>query len=268
VCYNIHAMRCAILILLSVASTRIVPGQGQSSPAKRDESHAESAKKPEPKPPTSNTVVVVQQETANAQNNGPKSTSQGYFTRLIAPENLPNIVLCFVGIGGIIIAIHTLRAIENQVTVQMESLRPRVIAEAADDPSKTFADVNARRVSLRVTNKGIVPATGYKYESWIEVLPDHTGDFTGVADHHVEETISVLYPGFPHIANIPLRIEVTEEESRQISHLKRYVCVRIYIEYDDPFNPKRRCYSNFGFYLLPGGFGFLDKHNNVGYKKA
>ena len=210
--------------------------------------------------------VPIDQKAAEQQAITAACEPNGYFCRLFGPTNLPAMLLVIVGILAAWAALRTLRAIEGQTHVLAESQRPRIIAEASDDPSKTFADMSARRVKLRVTNKGVVPATGYRYESWIEVLPNHTGDFTDVADHHMEETISVLHPGFPHVANIPLRTNATEEESRQIARLERYVCVRLYIEYDDPFNPNRRCYSNFGFYLIPGGLGFLDKHNNVGYK--
>ena len=126
-CYSITTMRWAIAVFLLFASIHVVSGQGQSSPANRDEAHAKETKKPEPKPTTSSdSVVVIQQETATAQDNGAKNASKGYLARLIAPENLPNIVLCFVGIGGIIIALCTLKVIERQtrhIARQAQSMR-------------------------------------------------------------------------------------------------------------------------------------------------
>jgi len=168
------------------------------------------------------------------------------------------------------VAIRTLKAIESQTRVLSESQRPRIVADAAHDPSKTFADQEARRVVLEVVNKGLMPATEYTYESWIEVLPDTSGDFTAAADHFKFEVTSVLYPDSPQRVNIPLRGGVSEADFDEVRQLRKYVCVRLRVEYKDPFVPKRRCHANFGFYLLPGGLGFLDKHNGVGYedKKA
>jgi hypothetical protein len=175
-------------------------------------------------------------------------------------------ILAVVGIVGILAAYRTLKAIESQTHVLSESQRPRIVADAGDDPSKTFADQDARRVVLRVVNKGLTPATEYRYESWIEVLPDTSGDFTADADHFKCDVISVLYPDAPRRINVPLRGGVSEADFHEIRKLRKYVCVRLFVEYKDPFIPTRRCYANFGFYLLPNGLGFLDKHNGVGYE--
>jgi hypothetical protein len=193
-----------------------------------------------------------------------------YFSRLFAPENLPNIGLFFAGVTGIWVANRTLKAIERQTGILSESQRPRIVADASDDPSKTFADQNARRVVLKVVNKGLTPATEYRYESWIEVLQDTSGDFTAAADHFKCNVISVLYPDSPQRINIPQRRDVSEAEFIEVRKLRKYVCVRLYVEYADPFIINRHCYANFGFYIEPRGLGFLEKYNGVGYedKKA
>lgn len=177
-------------------------------------------------------------------------------------------LLVVIGGLGVCFALRTLRAIERQTNVLAESQRPKIVVEAGDDPSKTFADERARRIKLEVTNKGVMPATEYWYESWIEILPDTSGNFTRYADHFRCETISVIHPNAPHMVNIPLRKEISQEEFLAVKRLQRHVCVRLYVEYDDPFIRGRRCYADFGFYLIPGGFGFLDKHNRVGHKQA
>lgn len=177
-------------------------------------------------------------------------------------------LLVIIGGFGVCYALRTLRAIERQTSVLAESQRPRIVVDVAEDPSKTFADESARRVKLRVTNKGMTPAVEYRYESWIEILPDTSGDFTSSANHFKFDTTSVLYPNTPQAINIPLGAEISPDEFLEVKQLRRYVCVRLYAEYDDPFIPSRRCYADFGFYLIAGGLGFLDKHNRVGHKKA
>lgn len=195
-----------------------------------------------------------------------ESHPDSYLHRLLAPENLPNIGLFLAGIMGIWIANRTLRAIESQTNVLSESQRPRIVVEAAENPSQTFADQQAHRVVFKVINKGLTPATGYSYESWIEVLADTSGDFTDAADHFAFDVLSVLYPDSPQLINVPLRKGVTDEESFEIRKMRKYVCVRIRTQYTDPFIPNRHCYADFGFYVEPRGLGFLDKHNGVGYE--
>jgi hypothetical protein len=115
-----------------------------------------------------------------------------------------------------------------------------------------------------------MPATSYRYESWIEVLPDTSGAFTDAADHFKSDSPSVLYPDSPQRVNIPLRAGISEEDAIHVSKLRKHVCVRLYVEYQDPFISNRRSYANFGFHMIPGGLGFLERHNGVGYedKKA
>ena len=48
--------------------------------------------------------------------------SASYFDRLIAPENLPNLILCVVGAAGVIAAICTLRAIRRQSDIMGKQL--------------------------------------------------------------------------------------------------------------------------------------------------
>jgi len=187
----------------------------------------------------------------------------GFWTNFIL--GLATLVIAIFAVVQAIAARDNADAARLNAEVLMESQRPRIIAEADRQPSKTFAE-ETPRIKLRVTNNGPLPATEYRYESWIEVLPDTSGDFTSAADHHHDNVTSVLYPGSPQVVNIPLRKGVSNEEAFEVRKLRKHVCVRLYVEYKDSFVPNRRCYSNFGFYIIPGGLGFLEKHNSVGYK--
>ena len=161
-------------------------------------------------------------------------------------------------------------AIEGQTRVLVEGQRPRIVANPHGDPSKTLADTHARRVELEIVNKGSMPATDYRYESWIEVLSFAFEDFTAAADHFKFDVTSVLYPDTPQVINIPIRGGITPEDFTEVRRLRKHVCVRLRVEHADPFIANRRCYTNFGFYILPKGLGFLPKYNGVGYedKKA
>lgn len=189
-----------------------------------------------------------------------------YVARLIAPENLPNIGLFFAGIGGIWVAIRTLKAIESQTRVLLEGQQPRLVALAHGNPGNTLADECARRVELEITNKGPTPALDFNYESWIEVLQFPFEDFTAKADHFENAVSSVLYPETPMIINIPIRAGMSLEEYGYVRRLQKSVCVRLRVSYRDGFMPNRRWYADFGFHVLPSGLGFLPKYNGVGYE--
>jgi hypothetical protein len=251
-------------VLLSIS------GQEKSTPP---ESHAtnpgELKPKPQPTLPPSS-VNLTNEQTFGQKEHGAKNNAESYVSRLFGPENLPNIGLFLAGIVGICVAIRTLRAIESQTRVLVEGQRPRIVATANGSPIQTLADPHARRVQLEVINKGSMPATDYRYESWIEVLRFPFEDFTVAADHFKFDTPSVLYPDTPQIINIPIRGGISPGDYEEVRRLRKHVCVRLYVEYADPFVPNRRCYSNFGFHILPEGLGFLPKYNGVGYedKKA
>jgi hypothetical protein len=190
----------------------------------------------------------------------------GYFCHLFNAANLPSMLLVLIGAGGTFAALRTLRAIESQTGVLIEGQRPRIVATAYGDLLDTLADPDAPRITLRVVNKSSTPATDYRYESWIEVLTPPFEDFTVAADHFSSDVKSVLYPDTPQSINVPIRGGITPEDFREVRKLRKIVCVRLYVEYADPFIANRRCYANFGFEILPKGLGFLKKYNGVGYE--
>jgi hypothetical protein len=248
----------------------IIPIYGQDKRPQPDSNKGQSKQKPRETAPQASASSPTVQQTPHEENKDNSKAADSYFIRLFAPENLPNIGLFLAGVAGIWVAIRTLKAIETQTGVLTEGQRPRIVATAHGDPRKTLADEHARRVVLEVVNKGSMPATNYGYESWIEVLPFPFEDFTVAADHFKSDTPSVLYPDTPQLINIPIRGGIRPEDWAEVRRLLKHVCVRLYVEYADPFIPNRRCYANFGFHILPNGLGFLEKYNGVGYedKKA
>jgi hypothetical protein len=255
--------------------TALLPVRAQEKSAQSSSPTAERSEQKQPAPklqpaPSPTNINAVNEQAGSQEQNGTKRHSESYLYRLFAPENLPNIGLFLAGVIGIWVAIRTLRAIERQTGVLADSQRPRIVASAHGNPLQTLADEHARRVELEIINKGPMAATNYTYESWIEVLPDTSGDFTPAADHFKKDVVSVLYPDTPQAINIPLRGGISPEDYQEVRRLRKHVCVRLYVEYADPFVVNRRCYANFGFHVLPKGLGFLDKHNGIGYedKKA
>ncbi len=259
-------MKCLIAVAFFAA---IIPIHGQDKSPQSD-SHKERTNQPKqaaPQAPVSPpTVNVINQQAPNEEKHRAKSNPDGYFSRLFAPENMPTIGLLCAGIVGIWVAIRTLRAIESQTRVLVEGQRPRIVANPHGDPSKTLADPHARRVELEVINKSSMPATNFRYESWIEVLPFPFEDFTVAADHFKSDAPWVLHPDTPQVINIPIRGGITPENFIEVKRLRKHVCVRLRVEYADPFITNRRCYADFGFHVLPKGLGFLEKYNGVGYE--
>jgi len=121
-------MKGIVIFGLLFASALVVQGKSKGSPPKRDENHAQETKPPLPKPSVS-TVGIIKEQTTNTQNEGADGESNSDLRRLLAPENIPNIALFFVGVAGIIIAICTLIKIERQTTAAENGVNALIDSE-------------------------------------------------------------------------------------------------------------------------------------------
>jgi hypothetical protein len=159
--------RLALIVLL--ASILPVPGHSDSPKSSSNQNSAEAAKQP-PSPPPPIVQCTVKQETSAIQCNWAKGVPEGYFSRLFTAENTPNIALFLAGLGGIFIALFTLRAIKQQVewmktqAVQMalqhgemenQTAVARISAEYA--LLNTRALISAERAWVVVNIKEITP---------------------------------------------------------------------------------------------------------------
>jgi hypothetical protein len=183
----------------------------------------------------------------------------GIWHKAFAPELWSNWALVVIGVFGTWAALRTLRSIEKQTKVLVESQRPKLTASASTDPSKTLADRAARRVLIALENKGMTSAYDVFYEHWIEILPFPFQDFTPRADYFKCPHVMVLYPSEPMALNIPIQREVSAEEMHAVLELQLYVCIRIHVTYRDAFGPRE---ANFGYYAVKGGLGILPKYND------
>jgi hypothetical protein len=154
------------------------------------------------------------------------------------------------------------RAAELNAKALIEGQRAQIAGEAHDNPVKDLLEPDSPRVQLALTNLGSVPAYDFTYESWIELLPSMTSDFTDAADHFVSTDKITLYPKHnPLVINIPIRAGLSSAQLSDLKKLRLYACVRVRAEFRDVFQRDRR-YANFGFYVMPEGFGFLPKYND------
>jgi hypothetical protein len=119
------------------------------------------------------TLPIYGQEPGSTNNPGLTSTANergSYIARLISPENLPNIVLIFVGIGGIIVAIRTLNHMRESSETQLQAY---VFVEGASIVDGSVADppqpekVNTPFAAMLMKNFGQTPA--YRVVSWAQL---------------------------------------------------------------------------------------------------
>lgn len=86
-------------------------------------------------------VCTVEKEGSEIKCNWPQANPQPYLNRLFSPENLPNLLLFCVGIGGIVVGICTLRQLGKQNRIAAESaLAARDAAEAARNSNSQTAE--------------------------------------------------------------------------------------------------------------------------------
>jgi hypothetical protein len=155
-----------LAFLLATVCCVVVPINGQST---RKNSSTRKTEAGNAQPPKINSVNVgtvtvakltVQQQSkpaGEADNDGKES--KPYLYRLVAPENLPNLILCIVGCAGIVVAACTLKAIQAQVAEakgQTPSLKKA--AEAAAENANAL--INAERAWVIPEFKSIAKTNG------------------------------------------------------------------------------------------------------------
>lgn len=103
----------------AVIPAAVSPTYGQQESPKTEAHENHTQPKMNANPPASPTPPAVaanlaNQDTSDKKGNGATSKPEGYFCRLLSPENLPNIGLFIAGVTGIIVAVRTLKVLERQ----------------------------------------------------------------------------------------------------------------------------------------------------------
>jgi hypothetical protein len=106
-----------MVILVLLASVLPIDREANGEHPGGDQNHPNSTKQPAT-PPRFIVECEVKQETSAPECDWAMAKPDGYFTRLSAPENAPNAILCAVAVVGIIIAICTLRAANRSIRLQ------------------------------------------------------------------------------------------------------------------------------------------------------
>jgi hypothetical protein len=153
------------------------------------------------------------------------------------------------------------RATQVSAEVLWAGQQAQIAAAAHGNPTKDLLS-DTSRVQLELTNKGMTTAYDCIYESWIELLPSPSGDFTSNAEYFKNAEKIALYPNhIPLTINVPLMRALTEAECSGLKSLRLYACIRVRVEYRDARALER--YANFGFYVMAEGLGFLPKYNDA-----
>jgi hypothetical protein len=103
--------------------------QQQSASPTKDQSTSKGLAGPTPVT-VEGAVTVVNQPAAEEKERQAKQDAKSIWQKLFAPEQWPNIVLCVVGIAGVLIALKTLGKLERQTKA----------TEIAADAAKKSAD--------------------------------------------------------------------------------------------------------------------------------
>ena len=72
-------------------------------------------------------ICEVKQEGTAIECQWPQSIPESYFRRLVAPENAPNIALVLVGLFGIMVALFTLRKIQQQTKAAEDAAKAALL---------------------------------------------------------------------------------------------------------------------------------------------
>jgi hypothetical protein len=69
-----------------------------------------------------NTLTATQQAQSHDKSDSDSKAHQSYISRLVAPETLPNTILCVIGIAGVIAAVLTLVSIKKQTKATQQNV--------------------------------------------------------------------------------------------------------------------------------------------------
>lgn len=154
-------MRYALLV--AAICCVIIPVNGQQGTTKSNANQKSSAKTQTPANSTIdvdtvnvNKLNVTQQANAPDKAGQNANKSPSYLRRLIAPESLPNLILCIVGIAGVIVAICTVKYIAAQARLvrhQNAILHHQTRANIRAAKAAESAAVEARRNTRIIIDK-------------------------------------------------------------------------------------------------------------------
>src|SRR5258708_1793248 len=159
-------MKYLIAVVALAVCCIVIPVDGQTA-GEHPNAHQKNGGKPKETPPNTvnvetvnvNKINVPQQPDPARKPDQDSQKSPSYLHRLIAPEGLPNLVLCLVGIAGVIAAFCTLQEIQatGKQTDRMIKLEQRAWIQTHSPMAVGINALNPIRGYLRFRVERIYP---------------------------------------------------------------------------------------------------------------
>lgn len=245
------------ILLFAAVCCIVIPIYGQEkSPKETPNTQRSAAQQPSPAPfPTTAQGRPVNENAFQQQGYAGSGETKGYFSRLISPESLPNLILCFIGAAGVMAAVYTLGKMEAQVEemrAQSNQVKESVALakDTAERQLRAYVCIASGLVKFRhpgipeaqvdFANYGQTPA--YDVHSWIHmwieshplriVLPEPPRGF--------EMSTAVLPPGGqPHSLAIDKKPPVQEDARGLLCTSQGTIYIYGMIRYRDAFGKER-----------------------------
>jgi hypothetical protein len=145
------------------------------------------------------------------------------------------------------------QAMQAQVSMQMETLRPRLTVGFDGSQFKPMTEGRAARMVAKIINTGGTPAYHVAAVSWIEFLPMPFPQFTQAAEYFKGDSFPV-YPTQPIFYPVMRRERLTESEIKATFKATHCLCLRLRLSYESFGKPK---FSDFVFGAEPNGVATL-----------
>ncbi|MGB8535583.1 MAG: hypothetical protein WCD57_04150, partial [Acidobacteriaceae bacterium] len=241
-------------------------GQEKGSQPAANQENPKSLQRPEENSSSPVTVNVINQQAPANQTQGAKRKPKGYFCTLISANNLPSLGLVAVGIGGIVVAVLTLKTIQRQTAAtekaaeaSLEQANHLVASERAyvlietgeitDEFSSDESAVGAMDLRPVIRNFGKTPAriVGFSINrsdiSRRDQLPPEP-------TYRESPIVEISLP--PELAIQPMNIQISLRDFAEPRRGNTTLYIYGFVDYLDFAEQKRR--SRFCFiYYIPRG---------------
>lgn len=187
----------------------VLPISGQQQSAKPDGNQANRKEGANPASPPSRVVTCeVQEDGTTIKCRWPDNVPDSYLKRLFSPENAPNIALFFVGVGGIVVAVITLRKIERQTNLQaiaytqwivVKNWRSELMDEVNPMRLEDGTPLKRLRIRLEIVNESQFPLT----------IIDSVIAFKGRRSDDIGTLRFYPPANFPLFPNVPYLVDVS-----------------------------------------------------------
>jgi hypothetical protein len=132
---------------------------------------------------TVNTPNVPEQTETTGNHDKSSEKPQSYFQRLIAPETLPNSLLCLIGFAGVVAAFYTLGVIRKQTKIQAAGMSQWIHVEPRSIAVKEgMGEQNEINFMFQAENNTAYPLKMNKIVIWVGYWAD-TWDTSIVEDN-------------------------------------------------------------------------------------